>query len=75
MLKKLIVMQHCSATGQEQDAALTIAGEKQASVLTEFLIANNLQIDSIISSPFVRAIQSIAPFHHRPIYQSKKMKD
>ncbi|PEB51247.1 histidine phosphatase family protein [Bacillus pseudomycoides] len=61
-MKKLIVMRHCSATGQERDAALTIAGEKQASVLAEFLIDNNLQIDSIISSPFVRAIQSIAPF-------------
>lgn len=62
ILKKLIVVRHCSATGQERDAALTIAGEKQAHFLADFLIQNNLQIESIISSPFTRAIQSIAPF-------------
>ncbi|PHE90986.1 histidine phosphatase family protein [Bacillus pseudomycoides] len=62
ILKKLIAVRHCSATGQERDAALTIAGEKQAHFLADFLIQNNLQIESIISSPFTRAIQSIAPF-------------
>ncbi|HEK9102855.1 histidine phosphatase family protein [Bacillus pfraonensis] len=61
-MKKLIVIRHCSAAGQEQDAALTIAGREQANALAKFLINNNLQIQSIISSPFTRAIQSIAPF-------------
>jgi len=61
-LKKLIVVRHCSATGQEQEAELTIAGKKQAHFLADFLIQNNLQIESIVSSPFTRAIQSITPF-------------
>ncbi|EMA6342321.1 histidine phosphatase family protein [Bacillus cytotoxicus] len=61
-MKKLIVIRHCSATGQNRDATLTIEGEKQSSALAEFLMTSRLQIDSIISSPFKRAIQSITPF-------------
>lgn len=62
MLKKLILVRHCSATGQEQEAELTTLGKEQANNLAKFLINNNLQIQSIISSPFTRAIQSIEPF-------------
>ncbi|PFW89879.1 histidine phosphatase family protein [Bacillus pseudomycoides] len=78
ILKKLIVVRHCSATGQERDAALTIAGEKQAHFLADFLIQNNLQIESIISSPFTRAIQSIAPFALRtnlPIGEDERLEE
>ena len=78
ILKKLIAVRHCSATGQERDAALTIAGEKQAHFLADFLIQNNLQIESIISSPFTRAIQSIAPFALRtnlPVGEDERLEE
>ncbi|WJE52369.1 histidine phosphatase family protein [Bacillus cereus] len=61
-MKKFIIIRHCSATGQARDAALTIAGEKQAHFLADVLVQKNLQIESIISSPFTRTLQSIAPF-------------
>ncbi|MGE7882989.1 histidine phosphatase family protein [Bacillus sp. NPDC094077] len=61
-MKKIIVMRHCSATGQKYDAELTTAGKNQANNLTTFLLENHLQIDHIISSPFVRAIDSIRPY-------------
>lgn len=61
-MKKLIVIRHCSATGQERDAELTIAGKNQANTLATFLLENQSQIDHIISSPFVRAIDSIRPY-------------
>ena len=61
-MKKIIVIRHCSATGQKRDAELTFAGKDQANTLATFLLENQLQIDHIISSPFVRAIDSIRPY-------------
>ncbi|MDM5157094.1 histidine phosphatase family protein [Bacillus sp. DX1.1] len=61
-MKKLIVVRHCSATDQEPDATLTIGGHDEANNLAHFLIRSNLQVESILSSPFTRAIQSVAPF-------------
>ncbi|WP_237982067.1 histidine phosphatase family protein [Bacillus thuringiensis] len=61
-MKKLIIIRHCSATGQERDAELTIAGKNQANILATFLLEIQPQIDHIISSPFVRAIDSIRPY-------------
>ncbi|MDC2865647.1 histidine phosphatase family protein [Bacillus sp. BP-3] len=61
-MKKLIVVRHCMATGQEHDAPLTKIGEHQAKDLANFLITARLPIDNIISSPFTRAIQSITPY-------------
>ncbi|WP_242247742.1 histidine phosphatase family protein [Bacillus cereus group sp. BfR-BA-01523] len=61
-MKKIIVIRHCSATGQKRDAELTFAGKDQANTLATFLLENQLQIDYIISSPFVRAIDSIRPY-------------
>lgn len=61
-MKKIIVIRHCSATGQKRDAGLTFAGKDQANTLAAFLLENQLQIDHIISSPFVRAIDSIRPY-------------
>ncbi|GAB6685898.1 histidine phosphatase family protein [Bacillus luti] len=61
-MKKLIVIRHCSATGQERDAELTSVGREQANTLATFLLENHLQINYIISSPFIRAIDSIRPY-------------
>lgn len=61
-MKKLIVVRHCAATGQEHDALLTAIGEQQANDLANFLITERLPIENIISSPFTRAVQSITPY-------------
>ncbi|KPV38991.1 histidine phosphatase family protein [Alicyclobacillus ferrooxydans] len=58
-MKRLYVVRHCSAEGQEPDALLTWEGRKQAERLSDFF--KDKKIDSIISSPYVRAITSIEP--------------
>ncbi|MEY8350729.1 histidine phosphatase family protein [Bacillus cereus] len=75
-MKKFIIVRHCSATGQERSAPLTSAGEKQAHFLADVLMEKNLQIESIISSPFTRALQSITPFALRvnlPIKEDERL--
>jgi 2,3-bisphosphoglycerate-dependent phosphoglycerate mutase len=62
-MKTLYVVRHCSAEGQEADAALTPEGVAQAHHLAESLVASN--IERIISSPYARATQSIAPLAQR----------
>src|SRR5262245_33430887 len=59
MCKTLYLVRHCKATSQEPEAVLTGEGYLQATQLAEQLAA--LPIKRIISSPFVRARQSIAP--------------
>ena len=46
-MKKIIVIRHCSATGQERDAELTTDGKKQANTLATFLLEHHPQIDHI----------------------------
>lgn len=55
----LYLVRHCQATGQEPDAPLTEVGKQQAIALASWL--SEVQIGSIISSPFARAYQSIMP--------------
>lgn len=59
----LYLIRHCQATGQEPDAVLTAEGEKQAEELADFL--GDAPIERIVSSPFVRAVQSITLLAHR----------
>lgn len=59
MEKKIYVVRHCQAQGQQAFAPLTEQGIKQAQQLSEFLASHS--IDRIISSPFLRAVQSIEP--------------
>jgi len=59
----IYLIRHCQATGQEPDAVLTAEGEKQAEKLADFL--SDAPIARIVSSPFVRAVQSIKPLAHR----------
>lgn len=37
-MKKIILIRHCSATGQECDAELTTDGKDQANTLATFLL-------------------------------------
>jgi 2,3-bisphosphoglycerate-dependent phosphoglycerate mutase len=59
MHKIIYVIRHCQATGQEPEAPLTTAGRAQAQALAGFLLDS--KIERIVSSPFLRAIQSIEP--------------
>jgi 2,3-bisphosphoglycerate-dependent phosphoglycerate mutase len=57
------LVRHCQATGQEPDAPLTEKGRRQAVDLAEHLEDN--PIVRIVSSPYVRAVESIAPLAER----------
>ncbi len=56
---EIYIIRHCLAQGQSQDASLTQEGKKQAESLVDFF--KDIKIDRILSSPFLRAIQSIEP--------------
>lgn len=59
----LYLVRHCRATGQAPDAPLTPEGIVQAGLLADLLAP--LGIEQILSSPFVRACDSIAPLAAR----------
>jgi len=61
-LKKIYFVRHCSADGQHKDSPLTIEGTRQAQLLSIFLTENDIPIDRIISSPYLRAVESIKPY-------------
>ncbi|WP_445636954.1 Fructose-2,6-bisphosphatase [Nostoc sp. DSM 114161] len=63
MLKTLYILRHCQAIGQEPEAALTSEGYLQAIALSSLLFG--FGIERVISSPFTRAYQSIAPLAER----------
>jgi 2,3-bisphosphoglycerate-dependent phosphoglycerate mutase len=63
MPKTIYIVRHCKAAGQAPDAPLTPEGAVQATQLADRLVV--LPIERIISSPFLRAIQSIAPLARR----------
>jgi 2,3-bisphosphoglycerate-dependent phosphoglycerate mutase len=63
MSKTLYIVRHCKAAGQAPDALLTPEGVAQATQLVERLAL--LPIQRIISSPFLRATQSITPLAQR----------
>lgn len=62
MHKVLYIIRHCQATGQEPGAELSPEGRAQAEVLAHFLAES--KIERIVSSPFLRALQSIEPLAH-----------
>ena len=60
MGKKIYFIRHCEANGQSAEAALTKRGFRRAKELAEHL--KDERITRIISSPYLRAIQTIEPF-------------
>ncbi|WP_339235759.1 histidine phosphatase family protein [Oceanobacillus sp. FSL W7-1281] len=60
MNKTIYIIRHCEAAGQAPDASLTDRGKEQAKELAVFL--SGKKVDHIISSPFLRAIQTVEPF-------------
>ncbi|WP_174613544.1 histidine phosphatase family protein [Virgibacillus ihumii] len=61
-MKNLFIVRHCLADGQHKDSPLTDVGMRQAHLLSVYLGKNEFAIDKIISSPYLRAIESIRPF-------------
>lgn len=62
MMKTIYFVRHCTAAGQHKDSPLTTVGMRQAHLLSVFLTEQNITVDKIISSPYLRAIESIKPF-------------
>jgi 2,3-bisphosphoglycerate-dependent phosphoglycerate mutase len=58
-LTLLYLVRHCQSSGQEPDASLTALGLEQAERLAAFL--RPLGIARIVSSPYLRARQSVEP--------------
>ncbi|WP_261381303.1 histidine phosphatase family protein [Paenibacillus cremeus] len=61
MVKTIYLVRHCKAEGQEPDALLTVEGRRQAEELAEFL-KHTAAVEVVVSSPFVRAVETIRPF-------------
>lgn len=62
-MKKVYLIRHCEAEGQPSEAPLTENGFKQANHLSDLF--SEVPIDRIISSPYMRAVQSIEPLAKR----------
>jgi 2,3-bisphosphoglycerate-dependent phosphoglycerate mutase len=58
-MKNIFIVRHCKAEGQAADAPLTGQGIQQALELAEFL--SDKGIDHIVSSPYLRAYDTIKP--------------
>lgn len=63
MEKVLYVVRHCQAAGQAPGAPLTAEGARQALRLADQLA--ECGIERIVTSPYARAVQSIAPLAQR----------
>lgn len=59
----IYLVRHCAAAGQEPEAALTAAGREQAERLAAWF--DPLPLARLVSSPFQRARDSVAPLGHR----------
>ncbi len=59
-MSRLLLVRHCEASGPRPDAPLTERGRSQASRLAAFLAA--YPVDALVTSPFRRARETIAPF-------------
>jgi 2,3-bisphosphoglycerate-dependent phosphoglycerate mutase len=62
-MKQLFLVRHCDASGQLPSAPLTPLGQEQALMLADSLAQH--AIDLLVSSPYTRAQQSIAPLAQR----------
>ncbi|KYG35293.1 histidine phosphatase family protein [Alkalihalobacillus trypoxylicola] len=60
MDQNIYIIRHCEAEGQSPESTLTEDGFNQANDLADFL--SDVEVDRVISSPFLRALQTIQPF-------------
>ncbi|XEC96637.1 histidine phosphatase family protein [Paenibacillus tarimensis] len=59
-MKTIYLVRHCKASGQAPNAPLTEEGREDSIRLADFF--KDKEIDFIISSPFVRTVDTIQPF-------------
>jgi 2,3-bisphosphoglycerate-dependent phosphoglycerate mutase len=62
-MARALLVRHCESSGPAPEAPLTARGEEQAVALAERLSAH--PIDHLVSSPYLRARATIAPFAER----------
>jgi 2,3-bisphosphoglycerate-dependent phosphoglycerate mutase len=62
-MRRLFLVRHCESSGQDASAPLTAVGHTQALHLSDYL--QTLDVELLVSSPYTRAQQSIAPFAQR----------
>jgi len=63
VVRRLFLVRHCESTGQEASAPLTAVGQAQTIPLADHL--ETLGVDLLVSSPYARAQQSVAPLARR----------
>ena len=63
MVQRLFLVRHCASIGQDASAPLTAVGHTQAIHLADYL--ETLGVELLVSSPYTRAQQSIAPLAQR----------
>ena len=60
-MKHIYVIRYCSATDQQREAILTNKGLKDRQSILNLLEKENLNIDKIYCSPFIRTQQTAEP--------------
>lgn len=60
MEKLIYLVRHCEAEGQNSNSPLTERGLIQAKRLSDLM--SDIEVDRVICSPYLRAIQTIIPF-------------
>lgn len=76
MMKRIFLIRHCKANGQEPSAELAEEGRLQAEQLANLL--GDRSIDSIVTSPYQRAISTIQPLAKRltlPIQRDDRLSE
>jgi 2,3-bisphosphoglycerate-dependent phosphoglycerate mutase len=63
VVKRLFLVRHCESSGQEASAPLTAIGQRQAVLLADHL--ETVGVELLVSSPYMRAQQSMAPLAQR----------
>lgn len=59
---KLILVRHSEAEGQHEDSPLSKHGVRQSRALAQFLDQSGYDVDRIVSSPYLRAVETIKPY-------------
>lgn len=62
-VRRLFLVRHCESTGQDASAPLTAVGQAQTIPLADHLETRG--VDLLVSSPYARAQQSVAPLARR----------
>lgn len=58
-VKRIYLVRHCKASGQEKTAKLTDEGLRQSKKMVDFFFGKD--VDLIISSPYERAVSTVQP--------------